>query len=80
MTAILAATVAVEYQSWWRSAAPPSHGQRFLDQARLHMRLQAPAHHLTAEQVNDRSQVQPALVGLDVGDVTTPELVGLPAD
>lgn len=40
------------------------------------MRLQAPTHHLTVEQVDDRSQVQPALVGLDVGDVATPELVG----
>ena len=71
MTAILAAPVAVEYQTKWRASAPLRHGQCVLDQARLHMRLQAPAHHLTAEQVNDRSQVQPALAGLDVGDVTT---------
>jgi hypothetical protein len=41
------------------------------------VRLQAPAHHLTAEQVDDPSQVQPALVGLDVGDVATPQPVGL---
>lgn len=42
-----------------------------------YMRQQLPAHHLAAEQLNDRSQVQPALAGLDLGDVITPELVGL---
>ena len=76
MAAILAAPVAVEYQSRRWPAAPPRHGQRVLDQARLHVRLQAPTHHLTVEQVDDCCQVQPALVGLDVGDVATPELVG----
>ena len=40
------------------------------------MRLHAPSHHLAAEQVNDRSQVQPALVGGDIGDVTRPNLIG----
>ena len=40
-------------------AAAPRHGHRFLDQAGLHMRLQTPAHHLTAGQVNDRCQAQP---------------------
>lgn len=40
------------------------------------MRLQAPAPHLAAEQVDDYSQVQSALVSGDVGDVSTPQLVG----
>lgn len=39
------------------------------------MRLQAPVHHPTAEQVDDGGQAQPALVRLDVGDVAIPELV-----
>ena len=68
--------VAVEYQTGWWPATPPRHGQRVLDQAGLHVRLQAPAHHLAAKQVDDGGQVQPAFVGLDVGDVATPELVG----
>ncbi len=74
--AILAAPVAVEYQTRRRAPPPPRHGQRVLDQTGLHVRLQAPAHHLAAEQVDDRSQVQPALVGGDVGDVATPQVVG----
>ncbi len=76
MAAILAAPVAMEYQTGWWPATPSRHGQRVLDQAGLHVRLQAPAHHVAAEQVDDGGQVQPAFVGLDVGDVATPELVG----
>ena len=40
------------------------------------MRLQAPAHHLTAVQIQDYGQVQPALVGGDVGDVAAPQRIG----
>jgi len=40
---------------------------------RMHLRDGLP---IKVEQVDDRSQVQPALVGLDVGDVATPQLVG----
>ena len=58
-------------------AAAPRHGHRVLDRAGLHMRLQSPAHRLTAGQVNDRRRAQPALFGPDVGDVTTPRPVGL---
>ena len=75
MAAILTAQVAVEYQTGWRPAAPPRHGQRILDQAGLHVQLQAPAHHLADKQVDDRSQGQQAFVGGDVGDVPTLKLV-----
>lgn len=40
------------------------------------MGLQAPSHYLTAEHVNHSSQVQPAFVGSDIGDVTAQQLVG----
>ena len=40
------------------------------------MRPHAPAHHLAAEQVQHRGQVQSALVGGDVGDVVAPDLIG----
>jgi hypothetical protein len=43
---------------------------------RLHARLLAPAHHLAAEQVDYRRQVQPAYVGGDVGDVAAPDPIG----
>ena len=76
MAAILAAPVAVEYQPRRLPAPTPCHGQRILDQAGLHVRLQAPTHHLAVKRVDDGGQVQPAFVGLDVGDVATPELVG----
>ena len=59
----------MEYQTGWWPATPPRHGQRVLDQAGLHVRLQAPAHHLAAKQVDDGGQVQPAFVGLDVNEV-----------
>jgi hypothetical protein len=29
----------VEYQPGWRAKAPPRHGQRILDQARVHVQL-----------------------------------------
>ena len=40
------------------------------------MRLHTPAHHLPAKQIQNHGQIQPTLVGRDVGDVTRPHLVG----
>lgn len=59
------------------AVATARHGHRALDRASLHMRLQTPAHRLTAGQVNDRRRAQPALVGPDAGAVTAPKPVGL---
>ena len=39
------------------------------------MLLHAPAHHLAAVQVDHRRQVQPALIGGNVGDIASPHLV-----
>ena len=41
------------------------------------MGLHAPTHHLAAVQVDHRSQVQPALIRGDVGDVAGPHGIGL---
>lgn len=71
-----AAPVALEYQPRRQPAAPPRHGQRVLEKVGLHVRLRAPTHHLTVEQLDGSSQVQPALVSLDLGDIATPDLVG----
>lgn len=45
-------------------------------QAALHMRLHAPGHYLSTEQANDGGQVQPALIGGGVDDVSRPNLMG----
>jgi hypothetical protein len=76
MAAVLATPVRMEDQPRLRAPSEPCHAQRISDQAGLHVRLHAPAHHLTAKQVNDRCQIQPAFVGGDVGDVAGPRLVG----
>ena len=70
------ASVAVEDSARFRASSPPSHSQRILDQTGLHVGLQAPAHNLTTEHINHSSQVQPAFIGGDIGDVTAKKLVG----
>ena len=45
------------------------------DQIAVHLRLHRPAHHPAAEQVDDYSQKQPALIGWNVGDVAGPRPV-----
>lgn len=76
LAAILAAPVAVKDQARGRPAPKARHQQRILDQRGLHVRLQAPAHHLAAVQVQHGGQVQPTFVGSDVGDVAAPHHVG----
>jgi hypothetical protein len=76
MPRVLTSSVRVEDQAWRWAALEPRHLQSIRDQAALHVRLHASAHHLTTEQVNHSGQVQLALVGGNVGDVTRPDLVG----
>ena len=77
MPAILAATVRMEDESRCRVTPEPCHLQSVRHQAALHVRLHAPAHYLTAEEVNDGGQVQPPLIGGDIRDVARPDLVVL---
>lgn len=76
MAAILTATIRVKNQTRRGPAAKPRHAQSIRHSVGLHMRPHAPAHHLAAEQVQHRRQVQPALVGGDVGDVAALDLIG----
>ena len=55
----------------------PRHAQRADDDVTRHVRAQAPADHLTAEQVDHHGQEQPAFVGGDVRDIARPALVWL---
>ena len=73
---VLAAPVRVEDQSGRWLAPEPRHAQGIRDQAGLHVRLHAPAHHLAADQVDHGGQVQPAIAGGDIGDVAGPDPVG----
>jgi hypothetical protein len=57
LAAVLASPVAVKDQAWLGLAPESSHGQGVFDQARLHVRLKAPAHHLAAEEIDHRSQI-----------------------
>src|SRR5260370_27876796 len=75
-TAILATAVAMDDQVRFRPAAKPRHAQRVRHQLRAHVWLHRPAHHLTAEQVEDDGQKQPTLVRPDVRDVRSPDLIG----
>ena len=70
MAAILASPITVEDGPRLRASSPPSHCHGIFDQADLHVGLQAPAHYLAAEHIYDCRQVQPAFVGLNIGDVT----------
>ena len=57
-------------------APEPSYLQSVDDQVAPHIRLHRPAHNPATEQINHYGQKQPALLGSNVGDVTSPRLVG----
>lgn len=58
-----------------RPAAQPRHRQRIDHQVARHPRLDRPADHLEAEQVDHSGQIQPALGCGNVGDVAWPHTV-----
>ena len=67
----------MEDQARIRASSEPRHPHRITDQVRLHVRLHAPTHHLAAVQVNHSRQIQPAFVRGSVGDVASPDSIGL---
>jgi hypothetical protein len=54
----------------------PRHSQRVRNQLRAHVGLERPSHDLATEQIQDDRQIQPALVGPEIGDVCRPDLIG----
>ena len=76
----LATPVAMEDQPrlFVRVSLEPSHAQRVDDDVSGHVLAQAPADHLTAEQVDHKGQEKQAIVGRDVLDAACPRLVWLP--
>ena len=57
-------------------ASPDGHQQSLQSELCLHARLCRPADDTAREQVDDEALVQPAFMGLDVGDVGHPDLIG----
>ena len=57
-------------------SSPNSHQQSLQSQVLGHSGLRRPADHAAREQVDEDTQIQPTLVGLDMGDVGYPDLIG----
>ena len=75
---VLAAAIAMEDMTCASvvTAPEPGHLQCVDDQIAVHLRLHRQADHPSAEQVDDHGQIQPALVGWDVGNVAGPPPIG----
>ncbi len=73
---ILTSPVGVMHQARRRLPAEPRHGQRIHDDVRRHPELERPADDFPVQIEND-GQVEPALVGSDVGHVGNPYLIRL---
>jgi hypothetical protein len=72
---ILASTVRMEDQTYPRPPPKPSHPQSVDHQLPRHPPGHGEADHLTAEQIDDDRQIQPALLGPATSDVAGPDLV-----
>lgn len=53
----------MEKEAWNRGAPEPRHLQRIRHQATLHLKVHAPAHNLSAEQIIHRCQVSSTFLG-----------------
>jgi len=52
------------------------HGRACKIRARVDALAQGPTHELAAVEVQNGGQIKPALLGLNIGDVRHPELIG----
>ena len=76
MAGVLAAPVGVVHQPRCRTLPEPGHGQRIRYDVRRHARLLRPANNFAVEQIEHDGQVEPALMGPQVGDIRRPDLIG----
>ena len=67
----------MNYDSLSWPSAPDGHMQGIQRQLGIDAAPSCPTNHLAREQVNHRCQIQPSLVGADVGDVSHPNFIGL---
>src|SRR2546423_11982866 len=73
---VLAAAIGMKDQLWRRLAMSLSHVPGREDQLGVDVLVHGPADDPTAIEVHDASQVEPAFLSMDVGDVAEPDLVG----
>ncbi len=79
ITRVLNAAIGMHDQTWRRLAAPVGHRQGVADELCFHPLAHRPADNLATAQIEDAGQVEPALVGGDVGEVGKPRPVDRPA-
>ena len=77
MRTVLAATVAMENAAPRRRPERDGHFQRAERQVAFQAITDGPADHAPGVQVQDHRQIEPALPGPDVADVSCPFLIGL---
>lgn len=75
MAGVLATPVGMVHQTRCRLPAEPGHGQRIRRDVRRQAWLERPTHHLAVEQVEHDSQVEPAFIGPQVGNVGCSNLI-----
>ena len=73
---LLAAPIRVMDQTRRRTPTEPSHRQCIEHDVSRHPGFDRPADNLAVEQIEDNSQVEPALVGRDIADIREPDPVG----
>ena len=76
ITGVLAALIRMMEQVSRGAALRDRHVPSLLHQGGFHVLLHGPAHHAARKQIQDRSQVQPAFGGIDVGDIAHPFSIG----
>ena len=77
MRTVLAAAVAMENAAPWRGSERNGHFQRADRQIAFQAITDGPADDAPGVKVQDHRQIEPALPGPDVADVTRPFLIGL---
>jgi hypothetical protein len=77
MAPVLIALIRMHHHLARRFASPDGHEQRVDRQLPGHAFPHRPAHHLAREQIEHDGQIQPPLVGADLGNVGRPDLVRL---
>src|SRR5690606_10724909 len=74
---VLAPLIRMKQDVRWFSARFVGNGQGFLDQFRIRRQGQCPAHGFTGKQIDDHRQIGPAHPCPDIGNIASPNLIGL---
>ena len=73
---VLNTPVGVEKQSGWRRTMQGRHGESCQDQGGVNCLAHGPADDFAAVEVQNAGEIEPTLVGENVGDIGDPDLVG----